>query len=461
MSRQDLSQEPHVPEPRQPVSSWGRLTNDPHHVVPLIDRQALPGALLSAVAQSSPDHKSLAHGMGRSYGDVCLNPQGTLWSTAGLNKYIHFDPSTGHLTAEAGVLLQDIQQTFVPRGWMLPVTPGSQFVTLGGAIANDVHGKNHHALGTLGKHVHALQLWRTDGSSFEVSRTEHPEWLQATVGGLGLTGVISQATLALRPVHSAWLDTETLPYNSLDEFFALADASEEGWEYTVSWVDCLSGRDVRGIFMRANHPSAEAVAKAGLDETPRANAARAVPFVPPVSLINALSLRAFNMAYFHAQKAKQGRQWQHYQPFFYPLDHVRDWNRIYGPRGFYQYQCVVPRLGARESVQAMMDAIARDGQGSFLAVLKTFGVRDSAGLLSFPMEGVTLALDFPNLGERTLALQHSLDAVVREAGGRLYPAKDARMSREMFEAGYPNLPQFMTFRDPGLSSAMSRRLMGW
>jgi FAD/FMN-containing dehydrogenase len=436
------------------VNAWGRLSSDPHHVVPLSDRSSV-GAHITA---QSP---SLAHGMGRSYGDVCLNPGGTLWSTTGLNKYIDFDPATGWLTAEAGVLLQDIQQTFVPRGWMLPVTPGSQFVTLGGAIANDVHGKNHHVMGTLGEHVQALTLWRTDGTQMQLRRDTEAPMLQATIGGLGLTGVISQATVALRPVHSAWLDTETCPYRSLDEFFELADQSEAGWEYTVSWVDCLSGRDVRGIFMRANHPHSEAVQAAGLDASPRVNKARAVPLVPPISLINSLSLRAFNLAYFYTQKAKQGRHWQHYQPFFYPLDHVRDWNRIYGPRGFYQYQCVVPREGSRASVQALFDAIARDGQGSFLAVLKTFGARQSAGMLSFPMPGVTLALDFPNLGERTLALQNTLDAIVREAGGRLYPAKDARMPRDLFEAGYPALSEFSQYRDPGLSSAMSRRLMGW
>jgi len=384
-----------------------------------------------------------------------------VWLTTGLNKFIHFDAQTGHLTAEAGVLLQDIQHTFVPQGWMLPVTPGTQFVTLGGAIANDVHGKNHHALGTFGEHVQALELLRTDGTRLQLTRAQHADWLQATIGGMGLTGLITQATVALRRVDSAWLDAETIPYQNLDTFFELADGSEAQWEYTVSWVDCLSGRDVRGIFMRANHPSQAAARAAGLDERARSSSKRQVPVVPPVSMINALSLRAFNTVYYHAQKAKQGRQWQHYQPFFYPLDHVRDWNRIYGPRGFYQYQCVVPREGARDAVQALMDAIARDGQGSFLAVLKTFGARDAAGWLSFPMPGVTLALDFPNLGQRTLDLQDTLDAVVREAGGRLYPAKDARMSREMFEAGYPNLPQFLNFRDPGLSSAMSRRLMGW
>lgn len=443
--------------PTRRVNAWGRLSQAPHSVQELTDRFDLEAHVQSA----TPLQPALPHGMGRSYGDVCLNPGGSLWGTTGLNKFIHFDAQTGHLTAEAGVLLRDIQHTFVPRGWMLPVTPGTQFVTLGGAIANDVHGKNHHALGTFGEHVVDVDLCRTDGTRMRLSRAQHADWLQATVGGLGLTGLITQATVALRQVESGWLDVETLAYRNLDAFFELADGSEKDWEYTVSWVDCLSGRDVRGIFMRANHPRREAVQAAGLDERVRAASKRQMPFVPPVSLVNAWSLRAFNTVYYHGQKAKQGRQWQHHQPFFYPLDHVRDWNRMYGPHGFYQYQCVVPRAGAREAVQALMDTIARDGQGSFLAVLKTFGERQAAGHLSFPMPGVTLALDFPNLGQRTLDLQSALDGVVREVGGRLYPAKDARMSREMFEAGYPNLPQFLNFRDPGLSSALSRRLMGW
>ncbi|MEY4363886.1 MAG: hypothetical protein RLZZ24_1238 [Pseudomonadota bacterium] len=445
----------------QRVTSWGRLTHDVHTVTPVHDRFALPNAIKPSPDSGTAAPTALAYGMGRSYGDVCLNPGGRLIATAGLNKFIAFDPTRGLLTAEAGVLLQDIQHTFVPQGWMLPVTPGTQYVTLGGAIANDVHGKNHHVMGNFGEHLRELQLMRTDGTQMTVGPALQPEWFHATVGGLGLTGVISQATVQLRRVHSAWLDVQTMPFHGLDAFFECADQSEADWEYTVSWIDCLSARRLRGIFMRANHPTPEAIVQADLDESPRQAAQRQVPFVPPMSLINAWSLRAFNTAYFHAQAAKKGRQWQHYQPFFYPLDHLQHWNRIYGLRGFYQYQCVVPRAQAHDATQALMDQIARSGQGSFLAVLKTFGERAATGMLSFPMPGVTLALDFPNLGDATLALLDALDAVVREAGGRVYAAKDARMSRAMFEAGYPSLNAFMQFRDPGLSSAMSRRLMGW
>ena len=239
----------------------------------------------------------------------------------------------------------------------------------------------------------------------------------------------------------------------LDEFFALADESEAGWEHTVSWIDCLSGAHSRGLFMRANPSRADSGPAPG-------GRGLTVPLVPPVSLVNRLTLRPFNSAYFRLGQWKAGRSIAHYQPFLYPLDHLREWNRMYGPRGFYQYQSVVPRASGREAVQAMLSEISRSGEGSFLAVLKTFGSRHPVGLMSFPMPGVTLALDFPHRGERTERLFQRLDAIVRSAGGRLYPAKDARMPRDLFESGYPDLSTFLHYRDPGISSAMSRRLIG-
>jgi FAD/FMN-containing dehydrogenase len=430
-----------------PVASWGRLGAPQHDVLPLADRDAvlrgLPGA-----------RPGLAHGMGRSYGDVCLNPDGVLWRTTGLDRFIRFNPATGQLLCEAGVLLRDIQRMSIRHGWILPVTPGTQLITVGGAIANDVHGKNHHVLGSFGDHVLSLQLQRTDGSSIVCGPGQQPEWFAATVGGLGLTGVIVLAELQLRRVAGPWLDVETIPYANLEQFFALADSSESGWEQTVSWIDCMSGKTARGLFMRGNFGAASS-ARLPSGRT------RRMPFVPPVSLVNRLSLPAFNTVYFHTNKWKAGRSVAHYEAFNYPLDGLQEWNRMYGPRGFYQYQSVVPRKGGQEAVQAMLGAIAAAGQGSFLAVLKTFGERAAPGMLSFPQPGVTLALDFPNLGGQTLQLFERLDAIVRSAGGRLYPAKDARMPRDLFEAGYPRVAEFLSFRDPGISSAMSRRLMGW
>lgn len=428
------------------MGSWGRLGAWPHEVRPL----AHGPSRLPAAAEGGA---GLAYGMGRSYGDVCLNPGGTLWTTAALDRFIAFDPRTGALTCEAGVLLRDIQQVFVPQGWMLPVTPGTQVVTVGGAIANDVHGKNHHARGSFGDHVLRLTLLRTDGSTIECGPDLRPDWFAATVGGLGLTGVVTQATLRLMPVAGPWLETESLPYESLDAFFALADGSEAGWEYTVSWVDCMAGERVRGIFLRANLSPAT-------DPAPPPARAKTVPFAPPLSLVNRFSVRPFNAAYYRHHRRQAGRRRMHYAPFFYPLDHVLEWNRIYGSAGFYQYQCVLPRDTGRAGTQQLLREIAAAGEGSFLAVLKTFGDRAAPGLLSFARPGVTLALDFPNHGAATLRLFDRLDAVLRECGGRLYPAKDARMPRDLFETGYPRLSEFLPFRDPGIRSAFAQRVMG-
>ena len=397
--------------------------------------------------------RSVAFGKGRSYGDACLNAGGRVWDTSGLDHFLGFEPNSGILTCEAGVMLRDIQRCFVSQGWLLPVTPGTQMATVGGAIANDVHGKNHHVLGTFGEHVLQLKLLRTDGQLLVCSPTENPEYFAATVGGIGLTGVILEATLQLRKVTGPWLETETVQYGSVQEFFALAAESEENWEYTVSWIDCLAGSNGRGLFMRGNHVQNVAHAVPAARE-------RNLPLVPPVSLVNKLSLSLFNNAYFYTNSRKRGTQVTHYQPFFYPLDNLQNWNRMYGPRGFYQYQSVVPSDHAAQVTNAMLAEIARSGQGSFLAVLKTFAERPSVGMLSFAQAGATLALDFPNKGTATEALFRRLDAIVLEASGRIYLGKDARMPRSMFEAGYPRVAEFLSYRDPGISSEMSRRLMG-
>lgn len=430
----------------RPVHSWGRLTTAPHHVVQLLN----PATVTSVLQAHVP---GIAYGNGRSYGDVCLNPGGALWQTAGLDHMSSWNAETGVLCCESGVLLRDIQRTLRPQGWMLPVTPGTQLITVGGAIANDVHGKNHHVLGTFGDHVQRLWLARTDGLVIECGPHRQPDWFAATVGGLGLTGVILRVEIQLRRISSPWLDVETLPYDSLDEFFSLADDSEAGWEQTVSWIDCLAGATGRGIFLRANPSSARE------GPSPRTGAWR-VPFTPPVSLINQLSLRPFNWAYYQLKRLGAGHSVVHYEPFSYPLDNLLEWNRMYGPKGFYQYQSVIPRSAGPDATRAMLREISLSGEGSFLAVLKTFGNRPAPGMLSFPRAGVTLALDFPNRGERTLRLFERLDSIVKEAGGTLYAAKDARMPPEIFAAGYPRLPQFLPFRDPGISSSMSRRLFG-
>jgi FAD/FMN-containing dehydrogenase len=425
------------------VSSWGRLSALPHEVIALGDRSRV-------AAELARDGPGIAYGLGRSYGDECLNPHGVLWNTSGLDRFIGFDEESGRLVCEAGVVLRDIQRLVIPRGWGLPVLPGTQFVTVGGAIANDVHGKNHHETGTFGDHVKSLRMLRTDGQEIVCGPAERPDWFAATVGGLGLTGLIVEAELQLRRLPGPWLDAETIPYSGLDAFFRLSEESHPAWEHAVSWIDCTDDA-VRGLFMRAKPVTGEH----GTWRDRRL----AMPLVPPVSLVNRLTLKPLNLLYWMMNKRRLGRRIAHYEPFLFPLDGIRDWNRLYGPRGFYQYQCVVPREAGSAPIRDMLAAIARSGDGSVLAVLKTFGDRWPPGLLSFARPGVTLALDFQNRAGIENLFER-LDAIVSTAGGRLYPAKDARMPRAMFEAGYPRLGEFMGYRDPGMSSAMSRRLMG-
>ena len=395
------------------------------------------------------DGSLLAYGNGRSYGDVGLNSGATLLHTRGIDRLIAFDEQTGVLRCEAGVLLSEILDVFVPRGWFLPVTPGTRLVTIGGAIANDVHSKNHHRAGTFGCHLRSFELLRSDGSRRVCSPFDHANWFAATIGGLGLTGLITWAEIALKPISSVRLAVRNTRFRGLDEFFALNEAAEASHEYTVAWIDCLAAKP-RGIFMAGDHldDGALAVARARPLSLP-------LPFTPPLSLINGVSLRAFNQAYFH--RPLPAASVTHYAPFFYPLDKVLHWNRLYGPKGFYQYQFVVP-MAARAALDDILASIAASGQGSFLAVLKTFGDVLSPGLLSFPMPGMTLALDFPNRGAPTLALFDRLDAIVSAAGGRLYAAKDARMSGEFFRRSNPRLDDFLPFIDPKFSSDFSRRV---
>ncbi len=440
----------------QVFNSWGRVTPGPHEALGLVSRhQALPlpadGGLV------------LPFGNGRSYGDSNLNPDGALLMGRQLDRFIAFDPATGILRCEAGVLLEEIIKLGLPQGWFPPVTPGTQFVTVGGAIANDVHGKNHHAAGSFGNHVNGFELLRSDGSRRWCSLDENADWYAATIGGLGLTGLITWVEMQLRRVANPLMDSETVRFRNLGEFFELSQASERDFEYTVSWIDCaFTGRRLgRGLFNRANHAPAAINTSLLPANLPAgvAEGSRKVPFTPPLSLINTLSLKSFNTLYFNKQRGDVVRGIQHYRPFFYPLDALQEWNRIYGPRGFYQYQCSVPHAKAFGATQQLLETIARSGQGSFLAVLKQFGEPASRGMLSFPSPGTTLALDFPNTGPKVHRLFEALDRIVLDAGGRLYVAKDGRMNGAMFRAGYPRLAEFQSFVDPRFSSGWWRRVM--
>ncbi|MEO0313171.1 MAG: hypothetical protein RL140_401 [Actinomycetota bacterium] len=395
----------------------------------------------------------LASGSGRSYGDLALLTGGRMVSTLGLNKLISFDERSGVLECESGVLLRDIQALFVQRGWMLAVTPGTSYVSVGGAIAGDVHGKDHHFAGTFGEHVESLTLVRSSGEVLECSQKTNPEMFRATIGGLGLTGLISTARIKLKKVAGPFMDTELVTYNNLGEFFELSSETENSnWQASVSWFDCSTSKAGRGSFSRGL-PSDRGY------EPQASSAGLSIPFPLPISLVNKLSLDVFNSSYFALQKRQSGKSVQHYSAFYYPLDGVKNWNRIYGPKGFLQYQSVVPMRDSEAVTAEMLRLIKRSGQGSFLAVLKTFADRKPAGLLSFARSGVTLALDFPNRDDKTAKLFSQLDRIVLDAGGTLNPTKDALMTREMFSAGYPKLQEFLQYRDPAFVSDFSLRVI--
>ncbi len=396
----------------------------------------------------------LPFAQGRSYGDSCLNAGGALLLTDRWNRCIAFDSRSGVLRCESGVTLADIIDTFLPRGWFLPVTPGTKFVSVGGAIANDVHGKNHHVAGTFGCHVRQFELLRSDGSRTVCSRTANRELFAATIGGLGLTGLITWAEIQLKPAATPFIDQESIKFGNLDEFFEVSKSTPAAMEYTVAWLDCVaSGPDFgRGIFMRGRHSEVTA------------RAPRKLPLMVPVDFpsfaLNSVTVKAFNHLYYGKQRRREVRSVTHYDPFFYPLDAIHRWNRIYGKRGFLQFQCVVPPTDGHRPIREILQTIVSSGQASFLAVLKEFGTVPSPGMLSFPRPGVTLALDFAFQGQSTLALFQRLDAYVREVGGALYPAKDACMGPENFRCYYPRWQEFSRYIDPRFSSSFWRRVMG-
>lgn len=424
------------------VSSWGNTARGRHEWLDF-DSRVRPFPPLD------PRITFLPFGNGRSYGDSCLNEGGALVRMRPADRFIRFDRARGVLQCESGVLLDEILSLVVPAGWFLPVTPGTRFVTLGGAIANDVHGKNHHRTGTFGRHVQWLELLRSDGTRRGCSPGE--DWFAATVGGLGLTGIITCAQIALRPIAGPWLELETLRFASLDEFLQLTRDSDAGFEYTVAWIDCGAPDKSlgRGIFQRANHSPEPRRA-------PARRRALSVPGCLPLSVVSRTTARLFSELYF--RRPIQARSQVHYEPFFYPLDGVLHWNRLYGPRGFYQYQCVVPWVHARDALHELLCTIAHSRVATFLSVLKAFGPIESPGLLSFPMPGLTLALDVPADPVRAPALFARLDSIVAQAGGRLYPAKDARMPGALFRAGYPRMEDFAAFVDPRCSSGFWRRM---
>jgi FAD/FMN-containing dehydrogenase len=411
------------------ISGWGRFpVHDAECVAPRD-----PDEVAAAIRAS---RGVIARGLGRSYGDSSLANR--VLSTRYLDRLLEFDDSSGRLRCEAGVSLQEILTHAVPRGWFLPVTPGTQYVTVGGAIASDVHGKNHHVDGSFTDHVESIDILLGDGERTRANRDVNADLFHATCGGMGLTGLVVSATLRLRQIRSSKIVQTTFRVANLDAAIESFD-QHLGSSYSVAWIDCLAkGRDLGRSVMFLGEHSGDA------DLEVRRKGKVRVPCEMPSWLLNPFTVKAFNELYYRVAPTSPRIQRVSFADFFYPLDSIASWNRLYGRLGFLQYQVVIPKEAGPAALRELIERIAKAGLGSFLAVLKLFGDGND-NLLSFPQRGYTLALDF-QAQPSVFALLADLDRFVLNHGGRIYLAKDARMSKETFRAGYPRWQEFEAIR---------------
>ena len=425
--------------------SWGRLR--------LRERSSVDADSIGTFADKTAGGL-LPFGNGRSYGDSCHNDAGTLVDCRSLDRILEFDQDTGDLHCQAGVLLSDILAYAIPRGFFPPVTPGTQFVTVGGAIANDVHGKNHHRRGVFGNWVQSFRLMRSDLGTIQCDRLKNSDLFAATIGGMGLTGMITDAVIRLVRVAGPDIRQHTLRFPSIDGYFDAFESFDRGHEYAVAWIDqsARGSNFGRGLLLGGDHSEGN-----GRVAASRNHARLSVPFTPPISLVNAMSMRAFNELYFRKEKAGSSVREVPWQSYFYPLDVLGRWNRLYGPRGLHQHQSVYPEMTGRQTTIRLLECAQTHGHASFLTVLKRFGGEKSPGLVSFPRPGFTLTLDFANRGKPTEHLLDALDDIVMEAGGAINPYKDGRMPANVFAASFPNWRDLENLRDPAMMSDFWRR----
>lgn len=433
------------------ISSWGRYPKStPSSIL-------TPFFIADALASiQSIEGSILPFGLGRSYGDVCLNNGGSLLVTSRLNRLISWDQMSGILECESGTSIQTIIEFALPRGYFIAVSPGTKYVTVGGAIANDIHGKGHHVTGTFGCHVLEFDVAQSSGEVFTCSLSQNKNLFSATIGGLGLTGLITRVKLQLKPCPGPYVVQESIKTSTIDENFEHFQNADSKFEYTVAWLDSTAkGKNIgRGIFMQANDDPFRAATPDNIKTSPLA----VFPFDAPNFLLNNPSITAFNNLYRAKQFTSKRVDSIHYSSFWHPLDIVNDWNRAYGKRGLLQYQFVVPMSTASHVIPEVLERFAKKRFGSFLTVLKIFGDKPSPGLISFPLPGATLTLDIPMVGPELLSFLDEMDVVVLKHGGRLYPAKDARMSSEVFQECFPNWRKLSEIKDPHFSSSFWRRV---
>jgi decaprenylphospho-beta-D-ribofuranose 2-oxidase len=436
------------------ISGWGRY---PEYACDLVRPERYADLHL-------PDVQSvIARGQGRSYGDAALNENGRVVLTERVNRLLALNVEQGILRAEAGVTLAEILEVIVPKGWFLPVTPGTKFVSLGGCVAADVHGKNHHHDGSFGEHVLNLEMLLADGIRTRCSPTENAELFWTTVGGMGLTGIIGEVTLKLIPIQSPFMQVRHHAAENFEQMFSLMQDAMIDDRYTVAWIDsmALGARLGRGVVMSGHHAMKNEL-PSNLHHKSKVERSLSIPFDFPPWMLNSLSTSTFNSLYYQREGGKRAPFISGYDPYFYPLDSIGAWNRMYGKRGFVQYQCVIPNASAFEGIKALLQKLSDSRRPSFLAVLKRLGAT-SKGLLSFPMAGYTLALDLPIREEGLFVLLNELDEIVLQHGGRVYLAKDARLSADSFRAMYPRYEEWLKIKNAvdsnnKFSSSLSRRL---
>lgn len=428
--------------------SFGRYPKVKHRdIIKIIWKNELPDL-------SQFDSEILPVGLGKSYGDSCLNEDGIVINTTGLNKFIEFDKDNNLLTVESGVTLSDCLDFLIPRGYFLITTPGTKNITVGGAIANDVHGKNHHKSGTFGNHVESFRLLRSDNKIYNCSNSENIELYKATIGGLGLTGIIIDATFKVKPVETSYIDIKSIKFDNIYEFLEINSELEKKYEFTVSWIDSTaSGSELgRGIYSAGNFSN-------HLCNKEKKESNKVIPFPIELPLINNITVKTFNSLFYNKQIKKIETETVHYNPFFYPLDKIDGWNKAYGKKGFIQYQFVIPFGHNIDNLIKILSVIANSGLSSFLTVLKTFGDVSSPGMLSFPRPGITMAIDFSMQNRKIFDVLKQTDEILKQTGGVIYPAKDARMSANNFQIFYPQWKEFSQYIDPKFSSSFWRRVI--